>query len=52
MNIEVPITLVNEYTEKTKELLLISDWVSVSKLDEKTYKPDVGLAIIEISESD
>lgn len=27
---------------------MISDWVSVSKLDNKTYKPDVGVAIISI----
>ena len=48
MNIEVPITLINQWTKNQKDLLLVSDWVSVSKADERTYKPDVGMTIFEL----
>lgn len=47
MNIEVPITLFNEWTKTEKQMMLLSDWVSVSKLDDRTYKPDVGVAIVK-----
>lgn len=47
MNIEVPILLKNEGTGKKKNLSLVSDWVSVSKLNDSAYKPDVGLCIFE-----
>ena len=28
--------------------MLVSDWVSVSKLNESTYKPDIGMTIFEL----
>lgn len=30
--------------------MIVSDWVSVSKLDKRTYKPDVGMYIVELEE--
>ena len=44
--ITVPIELVNEWTHTTKNLELLADWVSVSKVNETTYKPDIGLCIL------
>lgn len=29
---------------------MVADWVSVSKLNDKAYKPDMGLTIIQKSE--
>ena len=46
MPIEVPIKLINEWTKQEKDLLLLADWTSVSKVDNYTYKPDVGMCII------
>lgn len=43
--IKVPITLKNTFTKKQKDLLLVSDWISVSKLNHQAYKPDVALSI-------
>lgn len=48
--IKVPIKLTNTLTNTEKHLLLVSDWVSVSKLNDRTYKPDVGLCIFNIRE--
>lgn len=31
---------------------MVSDWVSVSKLNHDTYKPDIGLSIVEVGEKD
>ena len=45
--IEVPIKLINEWTNTEKDLELLGDWVSVSKVDENTYKPDIGMCIYE-----
>lgn len=45
--ISVPIKLVNEFTKTEKKLELIADWVSVSKVNEYTYKPDIGMCIVE-----
>jgi hypothetical protein len=46
--IKVPIKLINTWTQKEKELVLVSDWVSVSKLNQKAYKPDVGMTIFQL----
>ena len=46
MPIEVPIKLKNEWTKQEKDLLLLADWTSVSKVDSCTYKPDIGMCII------
>ena len=48
--IEVPIKLVNKLTGITKHLQMKSNWVSVSKVNETTYKPDVALCIVKKSE--
>ena len=45
----VPIKLINELTSTEKELEMLIDWVSVSKLKEYTYKPDIGMCIVERS---
>jgi hypothetical protein len=45
--ISVPIKLVNEFTKTEKKLELIADWVSVSKVNDYTYKPDIGMCIVE-----
>lgn len=45
--ISVPIKLVNQFTKTEKKLELIADWVSVSKVNETTYKPDIGMCIVE-----
>ena len=37
--------MINEVTKTDKQLLLVSDWVSVSKVNSNTYKPDLGVAI-------
>ena len=47
MTIKVPIKLINEATNTEKTLHLVADWVSISKLDARTYKPDVGVCIFE-----
>ena len=46
-SINVPIKLVNELTQTTKDMELLGDWVSVSKVNETTYKPDIGICILE-----
>lgn len=43
----VPIKLVNYLTKTEKKLELLADWVSVSKVNETTYKPDIGMCILE-----
>ena len=45
MMIKVPIQLINNATGIEKQLLLVSDWCSVSKVNKRTYKPDVGVCI-------
>lgn len=46
-SISVPVKLVNQWTETEKKLELIADWVSVSKVNEHTYKPDIGMCLVE-----
>lgn len=46
--LNLPIKMINTLTNTEKHLLLVSDWVSVSKYNERTYKPDVGLCIFHI----
>lgn len=43
--IDIPINLYNEYTQQTKKLNIKANWVSISKLNEFTYKPDIGVWI-------
>jgi hypothetical protein len=38
---------VNKWTNTEKKLELITDWVSVSKVNDTTYKPDIGMCIVE-----
>jgi hypothetical protein len=45
-SIKVPIELVNQLTRQTKDLELYADWVSISKVDNFTYKPDIGVCIV------
>lgn len=45
--ISVPIKLINEVTGITRNLDMVTDWVSFSNVDEKTFKPDIGVGIIE-----
>ena len=49
-DISVPIKLVNELTHTIKHLELKADWVSVSKVNETTYKPDIAMCIFKDSE--
>jgi|JI6StandDraft_1071083.scaffolds.fasta_scaffold435379_1 hypothetical protein len=48
--VKVPIKLINTLNNTEKHLLLVSDWVSVSKLNERAYKPDVGMCIFTVRE--
>jgi len=47
LSIMVPIKQVNQKKGTEKNLYLISGWNSVSKINERTYKPDIGLSIVE-----
>lgn len=38
--------MVNEVTMTEKNLRLYADWVSVSKVNDYTYKPDMGMCIV------
>ena len=49
-DVSVPIKLVNELTKTVKHLELKVDWVSVSKVSDCLYKPDIGLCIFKNSE--
>ena len=49
-DISVPIKLINELTKTVKNLELKADWVSVSKVNETTYKPDIALCLFKNSE--
>jgi hypothetical protein len=46
--ISVPINLVNRITNKNKILELRSNWVSVSKINDHVYKPDIGVCLVEL----
>ena len=48
--IDVPIKLINQWTKETKDLELSADWISVSMINETTYKPDLGLCITRVPE--
>lgn len=50
MIIKVPIKLINNATGIEKSLQLVADWVSISKPDKQTYKPDVGMCIFVMDE--
>ena len=47
--INVPVKVVDLWSKTEKELTIVSNWVSTSKLNERTYKPDMGLCIVEQS---
>lgn len=49
-SIAVPVELYNEFTNQTKQMEIKANWVSVSKPDNCTYKPDIGLCVIENKE--
>lgn len=44
--ISVPIKLINNMTGTEKDLILGGGWIGISKIDKYTYKPDLGLSII------
>lgn len=46
-SISVPIELENKLTGTKKDLNIIANWLSVSKVDKYVFKSDLGLAIIE-----
>ena len=46
-SISVPVELVNHLTGTTKNLEIVANWLSVSKVNFYTYKSDLGLAIVE-----
>lgn len=48
----VPITLRNQLTKQEKKLMMTTDWISVSKVDKKTYKPDIAVCIYEINKNE
>lgn len=43
----VPIESLNRFTNETKQMEIKSSWISISKPDEYTYKPDIGFYIVE-----
>ncbi len=46
-SISVPVELYNEHSGTTKQLEIKANWVSASLIDPHTYKPDIGMCIIE-----
>ena len=48
----VPIKLIDQANKVEKNLMMITDWVSISKVDEKTYKPDLAICIYEIKQNE
>jgi hypothetical protein len=50
-SIAVPVELYNEFTNQTKQMEIKANWVSISKPNEYTYKPDIGLCVIEAKNS-
>lgn len=46
-SISVPVEFYNQFTDTTKQIEIKSNWVSISKPDEYTYKPDIGLCVVE-----
>jgi hypothetical protein len=42
----VPIELLNKFTNETKQMEIKSSWISISKPDEYTFKPDIGLCVV------
>lgn len=46
--ITVPITLQNDLENSENSLLMQINWVSVSKVNERTYKPDIGLWVVDL----
>jgi len=46
-SISVPVELENQLTRTKKDLDIVANWLSVSKVNQYTFKSDLGLAIIE-----
>lgn len=46
----VPVKLVDDANQVTLDLALITDWVSISKVDERTYKPDIAVTIVDVND--
>ena len=46
----VRIKIVDVLNDATVDLALITDWVSISKVDERTYKPDIAVTIVNLKE--
>lgn len=46
----VPIKIVDLLNDATVDLALITDWVSISKVDERTYKPDIAVTIVNLKD--
>ena len=42
----VPVELLNKFTNETKQMEIKSSWISISKPDEYTFKPDIGLCVV------
>jgi hypothetical protein len=51
-SISVPVKMENKITNTTKNLNIVANWLSVSKLDRYLYKSDLGLAIVEVERSE
>lgn len=49
MTIKVPVKLLNTLTKQEKDIMIVSDWSSISKLNKKSYKPDVGMSVVDIT---
>jgi hypothetical protein len=45
-SINVPVELINQLTGTKKDLQLRANWLSVSKVNETTYKSDLGVCIV------
>ena len=46
-SLSIPIKVINEFTNEIKQIDITSNWISISKPDNYTYKPDIGICISE-----
>ena len=46
-SLSIPVKVINEVTNKIKQIDIVSNWISISKPDNYTYKPDIGICISE-----
>ncbi len=47
-SIAVPVELYNEFTDQTTQMEIKANWVSISKPDDYTYKPDIGMCVVPV----